>query len=269
LPTVVRRLLAAIGSTIVENMLMNVITHKHRPSERRRRALTLIELVIVLVILVALAGLLLPLLGSLKPQSEAIATQENLRRLQEQIMNRYVPDMRGVYLFNAAGANPDGLPRATPTASPQMKYLYSDPNAGTPSAGYNASTGLGWNGPYALAGQGVYPGMNPEAVHNGFAYGTFGSAGDPTPLYAWGNPIIIVQITDQNSSTYYILLSAGPHETLGSAVSGYTGAALAATVTTANSTVAEGSTSLASATRGPTLTTSSDGFAYQYWLPLK
>ncbi|HEX3657836.1 MAG TPA: hypothetical protein VHV55_18745 [Pirellulales bacterium] len=258
-------------------MQMNAITTQHQ-QRQQRRALTLMELVVVLVILVALAGLLLPLFGGLAFQSSTNATKENLRRLQELIINHYVPDMRGMYLTQGTspGANPDGLPRGTSTSAPQLKYLYLDPNANTTSAGYNPSTGLGWNGPYALAGQGTYPGMNSDAVADGFAYGAnyaFGNTGDPTPLDAWGNPIVIAQITDQNNSTYYILLSAGSTGTLGAAVQQYNttaGAApVAATVTATNSTVAEGSSTLDTATYGPTLTTTTDGVGYQYWLPLK
>lgn len=262
----------------------------------------------MLVILVALAGMVLPLFGGLAFQSATNATQENLRRLQELIINHHRPDMQGMYLAQGDGANPDGLPRATPTSPPQLRYLYLDPNTNTTSAGYNPSTGLGWNGPYALAGQGTYPGMNSDAVANGFVSGAFGTAGDPTPLDAWGNPVVIVPIRDTTDAThsqlYYVLISAGNTGTLGVAVAGYgqtsssststqyyiaddfiavtatppksyTGppiwavtTPLTAAVSTTSSTVVDGSSSLDTATHGPTLTFSSTE-SYQYWLPLK
>jgi len=146
--------------------------------------------------------------------------------------------------------------------------LYVDPNLGTTSAGFNATTGLGWNGPYMLGGQGVYPGTNPAAALNGFG-AVFGSVGDPTPLDGWGNPIVIVQITDQTNSTYYVLLSAGQKEMLGAAVSGYTGSPIAATVSTVGTTAPAGATVLDNVATARTLTTNSDGTIYTYWLPLQ
>jgi type II secretory pathway pseudopilin PulG len=249
---------------------------KNRIASRRfgsrwRSALTLVELVVVMVVLVALSGILIPMFGNLTYQSKMGATMETLRRLQELIRVRYVSDMGGVFLTQGTppGANPDGLPRATPTAAPQMKYLYVDPNAGTTSAGFNATTGLGWNGPYMLGGQGVYPGMNPNAAANGFG-SVFGSVGDPTPLDGWGNPIVLVQITDQTNSTYYVVLSAGQTEKLGEAISpGYTGPPIAATVSTVGATAAPGSSVLDNVATTRTLTTNSDGITYKFWLPLQ
>ncbi|HWC89213.1 MAG TPA: hypothetical protein VG433_06150 [Pirellulales bacterium] len=256
-------------------------------------------MVVVLVILAALAGLLLPLFGSLAFQSSTNATKENLRRLQELIINRHRPDMQGMYLASVTspGANPDGLPRAAPASPPQLRYLFLDPNTNTTSAGYNPSTGLGWNGPYALSGQGTYPGMNSDALANGFVSGAFGTSGDPIPLDAWGNPIVIVPIQDNTlggpsqGQYYYVLISAGSTGSLGTAVAAYgatqgpytstqyTGTSggtiwavatpLPATVTSTSSTAASGSSSLDSASYGPTLTTTSDNATYQYWLPLK
>ena len=285
------------------------------PKRCCRRGLTLLEIVVVLVILVALAGLLLPMFGSLAFQSEANSTLENLRRLQELIINRYVPDMKDAYLTGGSSppsgsspaANPDGLPRLSANASPpQLKYLYVDPNAGTSSAGYNQGTGLGWNGPYVLTGQGIYPGMSSSAATNGFASGgAFGTNNDPTPLDAWGNPIVIVPVYNAPNGTsqgqlYYVLISAGSTGTLGSAVTAYGAAqaayastqyylgaggtltttppvpytgggtiwAVATPLTATVSSNTTGTANLDNASNGPTLTFSLTE-SYQYWLPLK
>lgn len=256
-----------------------------------RRALTLLELVVVLVILVALAGLVVPMVGGLAFQSQSNAVMENLRRLQELIVNRYVPDMKGAYLASAAspGANPDGLPRGSPALPPQLKYLFVDPNAGTSAAGYNPTTGLGWNGPYALGGQGMYPGLSSSAASDGFVGGgTFGANNDPVPLDAWGNPIVVVPIHDTtHGQYYYALISAGSTGTLGSAIAGYaalqqpyassqysssSGGTIWAVATPLEATITPGSASnanLDNASYGPVLTTTSDNTAYPYWLPLK
>jgi hypothetical protein len=207
-----------------------------RSGSRRRSALTLLELVVVMVVLVALAGIVVPMFDNVNTLSQATATNESLRRLQDVIVNRYVPDMKGADIsygqYASAGLttpaiNPDGLPRGLAGTAisfqPSLVWLFQNPASsfGTGTAAlaptFNHTSRMGWNGPYLTSGIGVYPGLNANATSNGFN-STYGTAGDPTVLDAWGNPIVIVYVYDPNQQSpyqyYFVLLSAGPNLSL-------------------------------------------------------
>jgi type II secretory pathway pseudopilin PulG len=245
-----------------------------------RSALTLLELVVVIAILAALAGMAVPLYDNTNSQSQAGATNESLRRLQTLILNTYAPNMKGadisyggwsLYGLSNIPINLDGLPRGLTTSGvlsqPSLLWLFQNPASvcGTVAAlapSFSYTTHLGWNGPYLMSGIGVYPGQSASAVSNGFN-ATYGNAGDPTVLDGWGNPIVIAYVHDPNQQApyryYFVLLSAGPNQSLTSFSETGTGTpALTVSVPAANG---EGITvSYLSPDNGTT--------RYYHWLPL-
>ncbi len=253
---------------------MNHRKVSERIASRRRSALTLLELVVVMVVLVALAGMTLPLFDNVSTQSRTSTTLASLRQLQTLILNTYVPNMKGADIAagtSTAGVqiNPNGLPRSSPTAQPMLIWLFHNPASsyGTDTATQNTYapvTQLGWNGPYLMGGTATYPGLNPNAANEGFTttYGTPPSGttpGDQTVLDGWGNPIVIVYVHDQTSSSYYsVLLSAGANLALDSTFSTYPSSPVPVTIGIDPTT---GLRSLVTTGSGTTI-------YYPYWLPL-
>jgi prepilin-type N-terminal cleavage/methylation domain-containing protein len=206
---------------------------------KRKKGLTLIELMVVLAVMVALAAMIVPRYEGLTRQSQITATQEQLRQLQSLIVNRYVNDMcDGV--TSSHGAVAKGLPgphggNLFPTTRqqwPQLTFLFINPATNDMTQSFNPNTSRGWRGPYLLSGRGGdYPGHDPStAIARGFnnqhgvtaAESTTGVA-DQTVLDTWGNPVVILYDDDfavlNNSPTispvaYYRLVSAGPDGTL-------------------------------------------------------
>jgi type II secretory pathway pseudopilin PulG len=247
---------------------------KNRIASRRfgsrwRSALTLVELVVVMVVLIALAGMTLPLFDNVSNQARVSTTTASLRQLQDVILNRYAVDMKGAsdgtgtYFY-------DGLPRAAanPTVyQPQLEWLFKAPALAVPTVPFNATTRLGWNGPYLAGGQSTYPAPGQilsngqTAELDGFysltGTATFGNVGDQTVLDGWGNPIVIVYITEPSTLLpYYILLSAGQDATLDPSISTATpGTPVPATIT------------LATSSSPRTLTIGA--YPYLHWLPLQ
>jgi prepilin-type N-terminal cleavage/methylation domain-containing protein len=215
----------------------------------RHRGLTLLELLVVLTILVALATLVVPQLSYLGQGSQQIATRENLQRLQELLVNHYIPDLGGSVASTGSGvaANPAGnLPRPNmvvfPNGSrqdhPQLRYLFINPDTETPfpTPDANILTTRHWQGPYVTHQGARFGQVNSKSAGylNGFTdvYGVADTAstdssgntiitspGDPTVVDAWGNPIVIqvptaVQPNDPagtTGSSYARLVSAGPN----------------------------------------------------------
>lgn len=235
-----------------------------------RAGLTLVELVVVMVILVALAGIALPLVGTVSDQARIDATNASLHRLQNVILNQYVPDMKGADIWAGLAAspvyNPDGLPRYASTAfstgvsPPQLEYLFVNPAYESSSArgatlnSYNSVTRLGWKGPYLTSGLGTYPGANALAASAGFT-SAYGATGDQTVLDGWGNPIVIVPALDSAGNEYHILLSTGSGGSLTSLP--------LATDGSGNSVVA-----ITIGTNGAPTISSTTGSTY-HWLPLQ
>ena len=206
-----------------------------------RRGLTLLELVVVLTILVALATLIVPTMGFLGSKSQAVSTQENLQRLQELLVNRYIPDMGGsTYVppvgvtapnpYAASGTNIGNMVANLPapgavgyaarnTFHPQLRYLYvnpdSNPETMTWTSGATVLSVRRWQGPYVEHTGGTY------AVSSGTATNNFtteyGQDGDPTVLDAWARPIVIQVPTQPDPTTgepgvnFARLVSAGPN----------------------------------------------------------
>lgn len=224
-----------------------------------RAGLTLVELVVVMVILVALAGIALPLVGTVSDQARIDATNASLHRLQNVILNQYVPDMKGADIWaglNPSGPviDPDGMPRSASTTAPnvpQLINLFVNPANGTTANSYNSVSRLGWKGPYLTSGLSMYPGVNSAAASEGFI-ATYGATGDQTVIDGWGNPIVIVPVEDTTSASpqyYHVLLSAGPTGSLLSLNSAYGSGVVPITVTT-NGTL------------------NCNGAVFSYWLPL-
>jgi len=191
----------------------------------RRRGLTLLELVVVLTILVALATLIVPNISFLGQKSQVVSTHENLQRLQELLVNRYIPDMgsnayvppTGVTATNPySGTNIGNMVANLPspgaqgyasrgTFHPQFRYLFVNPDdtqypeTMTWLSGLNVLSTRRWQGPYVQQTGGTY------AVSSGTATANFttdyGQDGDPTVLDAWGRPIVIQVPTATDATT--------------------------------------------------------------------
>ncbi|QGJ68954.1 Hypothetical protein PBC10988_6190 [Planctomycetales bacterium 10988] len=192
-----------------------------------RQGLTLLELLVVLVILTALSTLLIPSLSWMGSQSQRIATQENLRRLQETIVNQYMVDMGELprpRIDRTTGTDPR-------MDHPQMVYLFVNPDThedGDSSNDWsNAGTllsGRRWQGPYVQHNGLEYfvtDDDTMEATGTNFTtrYGLGDETtriGDPTVTDAWGQPIVIQEpdaddngVIDDNERRHTRLVSAG------------------------------------------------------------
>lgn len=163
----------------------------------RRSGLTLLELLIVLTILVSLATVIIPTVSYLGKRSQKLATRENLCRLQELIVDRYVPDV-------------DELPRPALDVDdtvletgvngkradhPQLRYLFVNPEKTYDDNAYNdQSTGDNllsnccWQGPYTMHAGAEFAFDDTDV--RGFTT-LYGESGDPVIYDAWGHPIVL------------------------------------------------------------------------------
>jgi len=194
----------------------------------KRSGLTLLELLVVLAILIALATLVTPIISNLGRKSQQISTRENLLRLQELILNRYIPDM-------------GELPRPSTTEitagnrinHPQLRYLFVNPDTEDIAKTANATilSSRHWQGPYLTHGGARYTITGNFTTTYGVgdvidSNNTYTAHGDPTVLDAWGRPIVIqeptgnvtIPINGTNQtvagSTCARLVSAGPNGVL-------------------------------------------------------
>lgn len=180
----------------------------------RRRALSLVELLIVLVVLVVLGGLLIPVFTGVKERAESAATMATMRQIQQAILGDgqnpgYFADMGRLPRPCAGLAGQflcEGEPgRGNRPNHPQLRYLYINPYNETVSSyldigedfHWSPATGRGWRGPYMQSATGHY---RIDETRRFFSrYGgennpfpnTFPAGADPAPLDAWGNPIVI------------------------------------------------------------------------------
>lgn len=170
-----------------------------------RRGLTLLELLIVLVILTALGTMLIPSLSWMGERSQRLATQENLRRLREMLVNQYQVDMGELprprpNLYSGGGA--------TRVNHPQLVYLFVNPDThedGDLSNDFivegTVLSGRRWSGPYVQhTGLEYFVTDSDASLATGTNYTTrYGvgdiatRSGDPTITDAWGHPIVIQQ----------------------------------------------------------------------------
>jgi type II secretory pathway pseudopilin PulG len=185
-----------------------------RPAKRfRRGGLTLLELLVVLVILTALGTLLVPSLSWMGDRSQRLATQENLRRLREVLVNDYLVDM-GELPRPRAGLAVGG----TRQDHPQLLYLFVNPDThedGDPTNDFivegTVLSGRRWNGPYVMHSGMEYFISDTDGDHalgDNFTarYGNSdltdptNRIGDPTITDAWGRPIVIQEPTGDVSN---------------------------------------------------------------------
>ena len=170
-----------------------------------RSGLTLLELLIVLVILTALGTLLIPSLSWMGERSQRLATQENLRRIREMVVNEYEVDMgelpRPRPAVFAGGS-------ATRVNHPQLVYLFVNPDTHEDGDAANdflvegtVLSGRRWNGPYVQhSGMEYFVTDADTSLATGTnytnRYGVGDAAtrvGDPTITDAWGHPIVFQQ----------------------------------------------------------------------------
>jgi prepilin-type N-terminal cleavage/methylation domain-containing protein len=211
-----------------------------------RRGLTLLELLVVLAILISLATIVVPVISMFGGKSQEVATRENLLRLQDLLVNRYIPDLGGgTYVSVGSGVNPykgtrignmvANLPAPgavgyaeRATYHPQLRYLFVNPDDSVYPETMNWVPNLTalatrrWQGPYIRHTGGAYK-IHVDGVIDGIdpSFTTvYGEDGDPTVFDAWGRPIVIQvptgtdsgaeSITNEPGVNFARLVSAGP-----------------------------------------------------------
>jgi competence protein ComGC len=140
-----------------------------------RRALTLIELVVVLTILVALAGLVVPRLFATGDQARIVATDASLVEIRKAV-ERFWIDCK----FDADQLlDAERRLRLSDLLTPRPGFRVFDPRV--PDAN------VGWNGPY-LEPSGVYriTGTTAEDYTD-----LYGEEGELAVLDAWQRPFVI------------------------------------------------------------------------------
>jgi type II secretory pathway pseudopilin PulG len=165
--------------------------------------LTLLELLIVLTILVALGTLIVPTISYLGKRSQRLATRENLCRIQELIVDRYLVDMeelpRPVVDPTSGDVLEPGSVSGNRANHPQLRYLFVNPDMTYDSDDYNDQNKgeilsvRSWKGPYLLHTGGNFDFDDADADNFGVIYG---EPGDPVILDAWGHPIVLQQPTE-------------------------------------------------------------------------
>ena len=179
-----------------------------QPIAPLRRAFTLSELLVVILIIAGLSTLVLPQLAGKRMSAQVTVTKASLVQLRQIVLDDYRDDAFAQLPFPID---------ATRVKHPQLAYLYVNPEtfveggaAGTTESSYDTIVMRGWNGPYAL-NSGTYV----ADVDRGFST-HYGRSGDPAPLDAWGNPIVLQQpiATEAGFSATSLsaarLVSAGP-----------------------------------------------------------
>jgi len=212
----------------------------------KRHGLTLLELLVVLAILTALATIVVPVISMFGRKSQEVATRENLLRLQDLLVNRYIPDLGGgSYVSVGSGTNPykgtrignmvANLPAPgaigytnRTTYHPQLRYLFVNPDDSVYPETMNwvpnltVLTTRRWQGPYIRHSGGSYK-IHVDGSTDGIdpSFTTvYGQDGDPTVFDAWGRPIVIQvptgtdtgteSITNEPGVNFVRLVSAGP-----------------------------------------------------------
>jgi len=167
-----------------------------------RRALTLMEMLIVVSVLSVLATLVLPSVGNFLGESRGDITQQSLTRLRDVIAQTYWQDANGNL------PQPNLSVSTSRSNSPQLRYLFVNPATEDTTVTYNPATRLGWRGPYLVANNGSVYTINTATNFTE----QYGENGDPTVLDGWGNPIVIQHpglVADGGQDVR--LVSAGPN----------------------------------------------------------
>jgi len=221
-----------------------------------RRGLTLLELVMVVSILAILTALVVPGMTDQQEITRVAVAKASVQEIRDVIANRYSQDM-------ADPMNTHGLPRphmllgattlidtaretainASSAAAPQLKYipqlqyLFVNPRQFDASAtpryaavkDYDASTRLGWNGPYVMSKTSTYPTPgdprfpnDPNETRTWAQFGftqAYGMPGDLTVADPWGSPIVVSVLSQAHGAGTQLLytayvVSAGPNKML-------------------------------------------------------
>lgn len=178
---------------------MCVFFHRRGPQRpwRRRRGVTLLELVIVVAILAVLGAMIVPSLSRSVDSSRDAISRGALVQLRTVILDTYYHDHFEQLPYFAGYT--------------QLRSLYVNPN---PAQLYDPVTRRGWRGPYLLSppnGAGYV-----LAPSRGFT-ALYGQDGDPAPLDGWGHPIVLQQpilfcgVISPSDLANARLVSAGPN----------------------------------------------------------
>ena len=167
--------------------------------KKSRSGLTLLELIVVLVILVALAGVLVPLIGSSSDDARQTATRATLKNLRDAVL-AYAQDMKGVQVGTGTFCYTTGLPR---TLADLQKRPTDDKS--NPVADFDPLARRGWRGPYLLQSTGKFDKIKLDA-----SFAPYGNQDDPAFLDSWGAPIVLQLPAGDALGQYARLVSAGP-----------------------------------------------------------
>lgn len=203
-------------------------------ARRRRRGLTLLELVMVVSILAILTALVVPGMSSQQETTRATAAVTAVKNVSDIISNKYSQDMadtlgyQGLPRVNtrmtSGGPVVDDSTRVSTATGgttqqlfylPQLCFLFVNPRQfdATLAVGqryaaipdYDPSVKLGWDGPYIKNPGTTYPNPadrrfpkdpNDTRVWSDFGFTlAHGQVGDPAMLDPWGSPIVISILT--------------------------------------------------------------------------
>lgn len=203
----------------------------HSPALRlakSRRALTLLELVMVVSILAVLTAMVVPGMNAQNEETRAAVARKSMQDLRDTITNRYLVDMGDLPRANVADSNRGGS-----AALAQLHFLFVNPRqmygSGTTITytsvnDYDATTRVGWNGPYVGTTPAKYPTISarrfpkdPNDVRTwsdcGFT-ADYGLLNDQTLNDPWGSPYTIRSMSQTlGSDTIFseYVTSAGPN----------------------------------------------------------
>jgi len=177
-----------------------------------RSGLTLLELTVVLAIMAALAGVMIPLVGTESIRAREDATRSTLTALRAAVI-QYWND-RVLTSDDIAPAiqsskrllhvlDESGPPVRDDT--PQLVFLMLNPVTLNQTYTFSPQYQVGWRGPYLREATGSYSVNVPQ----GFTT-RYGRDGDAAFLDAWGRPIVIQHPGAINGVQDVRLVSAGP-----------------------------------------------------------
>ncbi|MBA4019320.1 MAG: hypothetical protein C0483_19310 [Pirellula sp.] len=193
-----------------------------------RRALTLLELVMVVSILAVLTAMVVPGMNAQHEETRVAVARKSMQDLRDTISNRYLVDMGDLPRANVADSNRGGS-----AALPQLHFLFVNPRQmyGTGTLitytsvnDYDASTRIGWNGPYVGTTPAKYPAISDKRFPKdpndtrtwsdcGFTANQ-GLLNDQTLNDPWGSPYTIRLMSQTLGSDTIIseyVTSAGPN----------------------------------------------------------
>ncbi len=203
----------------------------HSPALRlakSRRALTLLELVMVVSILAVLTAMVVPGMNAQNEETRAAVARKSMQDLRDTITNRYLVDMGDLPRASVVDSNRGGS-----AALPQLHFLFVNPRQMYGSGAtitytsvndYDATTRVGWNGPYVGTTPAKYPTItarrfpkDPNDTRTWSDCGFTPNQGllnDQTLNDPWGSPYTIQLMSQTLGSDTIIseyLTSAGPN----------------------------------------------------------